>query len=236
MRAKPSGAGRLLAVACMVIAFGCSGSSPTPPLPGGPSSPFTAAINPITPSGTALVGAALTLTAQAVQVSPTPTYTWQFGDGSQGAGQTVTHTYPTAPPNANQLPTAAANGSFTITLTIASGSQTATTSQSFTVGNLTGCWVETKAGANDGHNLTHTQSSLAGTFTRLPTNTPPNSWSLNGSVTGANTVHYAGSDRSYDLTVDSAFMVMTGLEHEVGKADSPVTLNFKGQGVSPCGG
>jgi PKD repeat protein len=85
----------------------------------------------------------------------TLTFTWDFGDGATGSGQNTTHVYQQA-------------GSFNARLTVSDGEESATTTTSVTIRNLTGTWSGTIAGLPPGATrgqFTQNGADITGTMT-----------------------------------------------------------------------
>jgi hypothetical protein len=129
----------------------------------------------VSPTGTGLAGATnfvFTATGSSDAENDPLTYAWTFGDGSSGAGATASHVYN-------------AGGTFSVTLTVSDGTQSATAaSRSVQVRDVNGTWVNIspQIGNPDGiqRRVRFTQSGaqISGTYR---TNLAPGA---TGSVTG----------------------------------------------------
>ena len=116
--------------------------------------PPTAALQ-IDAGGTALQGATEVSFSSSGSNDPdgdSLTATWNFGDGASGSGTQTTHVYSTA-------------GTFSVTLTVSDGEESATATGTVNVGSLTGIWIGNIGGADFiGFNLTQSGSNMTGVY------------------------------------------------------------------------
>jgi len=243
---------RWLIVLGSVLAAACGGTTMAPTTTtggsggsGGGSGSPTATITSITPAGTALMGSTtIAFTAQTVSTTPAANYAWAFGDGATASSTspTATHVYSTLPSGSTT------QGTFTVTLTVSSGTNSATATGSVAVGSVAGCWLDDSNGPttgggfrNDGHLLIQIGSAISGVFTRVG-GQPTDSQAVKGDVNGPapRNINYTRADgeRIWTLQMNSAFTKMTGNEHDVSRnSDTAISLT---RSVPPpsagCGG
>lgn len=144
------------------------------------------------------------------------TFSWDFGDGGTGSGQSASHVYPQA-------------GSFSARVTVSDGKESATTTTSVAIRNLTGTWRGSIAGlpGSTVGQFTQNGSNLSGTMTFPGIDLPPGT--VSGRITSPFSVTFTVSVPGFQPftftgTVDQGATRLTGQANGSGFSADAWTL------------
>jgi hypothetical protein len=213
--APGEGSGRRRAV--YLAAAGAGGLAAILLLRGGNEAPRPGSVG-VAPAGVGIASVTdFTFTAQGGEdpEGGELSYGWDFGDGSNGSGPSASHIY-------------RREGSYTVTLTVSNGEDSARATASVTVGSLSGVWVSRLAGVTRTWTITQNGSSFSGTFTHSQLGggtvrgdlSPPRSMSAIAQIRGLNPWSFAG-------TIDSDINTFTGVAN--GSGFYNVEMTFRRQ-------